>query len=75
VRCEQTYDDLTMSTFFGPSMTVIPGPTEETLVALIPRGVLYLVLGIGFLIGWFRGRRSASESIRCPIPQRAGSSD
>lgn len=30
---------VTMSTFFGPSMTVIPGPTEETLVALTPHGV------------------------------------
>jgi hypothetical protein len=30
---------LTMSTFFGPSMTgVIPGPIEETLVALVPQG-------------------------------------
>lgn len=27
-------------------------------------GILYLALGIGFLIGWPRGRRSASETIR-----------
>ncbi|MET3948945.1 hypothetical protein ABIB49_003671 [Arthrobacter sp. UYCu512] len=44
-----------MSTFFGPNMTVIPGPTEQTLVALVPRVPL---------VGSLRGSRSASESVR-----------
>ncbi|GAB3568715.1 hypothetical protein GCM10027405_30860 [Arthrobacter alkaliphilus] len=33
---------------------------------LVTAGTTYLVLGIGFLIDWLRGRKSATDTIRWP---------